>query len=228
MTKGISIIIPVLNEAAQLPQLISQLNQFSSIPHEVLFVDGGSSDDSVSVLKHLQQKVVHSTMGRAHQMNTGAAKARFPWLYFLHADSHLPANASQLLWEATTDQQQAACFQLAFSFSHWLLRLSAKATKANHLLCRGGDQSLLIHNDFFKQLGGFDPQYKVCEDIALIRKIYQKGRFEVLNATLVTSARRFTENGVLQLLFHFGVLHLLHYWGAAPQQLHRYYCKFVK
>lgn len=228
MNRGISIILPILNEAEQLPQLLTQLEQFSPYPHEVVFVDGGSTDGSVTFLKRKKKKVLQTQKGRAVQMNFGAANAHYDWLYFLHADSILPKNAAELLWMAMENPNQAACFQMAFETNHWLLRVSGNATRFNHLLCRGGDQSLFIHRAFFKQLGGFHPEYKVCEDIHLIRKIYQKGTFKILDGVLTTSARRFTENGVFQLLFHFGVLQQLHFWGASPQLLYRYYSNYVK
>ena len=79
----------------------------------------------------------------------------------------------------------------------------------------------------FDALGGYDPRYKVCEDINLIKKLYKNGFF-VFPEKIITSARRFQKNGILRLLFHFGVLHLLHWWNVPPEFLYRYYKRVVR
>ena len=87
----ISVIIPILNEAKiidrSLSQLIPQLQR-----HELIIVDGGSTDDSPLIAKKYGQ-VIASHRGRARQMNAGAAAATGAILLFLHADVKLDSGA---------------------------------------------------------------------------------------------------------------------------------------
>ena len=86
----LSIIVPVWNERPNLPRFLSQFDRCDW--YELVVVDGGSTDGSQSYLE--QQKEIRyytSEKGRANQMNHGAAKARGPWLLFLHVDSKLPS-----------------------------------------------------------------------------------------------------------------------------------------
>ena len=227
--KGVSIVIPVWNEAQNIRVLCPQLANLKDLEYEVIFVDGGSTDNSISLLQSTPHiRYISHPKGRAQQLNAGARETRFDWLYFLHVDSLLPPDFSQQLLSAQSHPRQAACFRMRFDHPHPLLRLSAALTRINHLSCRGGDQSLLIHRDFFNELGGFDPAYSVCEDLKLIQKIYRKGRFKILPGPLTTQARRFEQNGVAYLLFHFGVIQFLFALGVGPQKLKRYYDRFVR
>lgn len=127
-----------------------------------------------------------------------------------------------------TKKNQASCFKLKFKPSNFFLSLSSKATKYNNIFCRGGDQSLLIHKKLFILCGGYDEDYKVCEDINLIKKIYIKGEFKIMDGEIITDSRRFIKNGTLKLLIHFGIIHLLHYLKVNPNILYRYYTLFIK
>ena len=127
-----------------------------------------------------------------------------------------------------TNKNQASCFKLKFKPSNFFLSLSSKATKYNNIFCRGGDQSLLIHKKLFILCGGYDEEYKVCEDINLIKKIYIKGEFKIMDGEIITDSRRFIKNGTLKLLIHFGIIHLLHYLNVNPNILYRYYTLFIK
>jgi hypothetical protein len=58
--------------------------------------------------------------------------------------------------------------------------------------------------------------------------LYSLGGFKVLPQKIQTSSRRFYQNGVLRLLFHFGVIHLTHWLGAGPKFLKNYYLKYIR
>jgi glycosyltransferase involved in cell wall biosynthesis len=96
----LSIIVPMLNEIEQLPELMAHLHQWQRRGHEVLLIDGGSNDNSASVAKALGFKVFHSHCGRAIQMNAGAARAKGSALVFLHADTRMPLDADSQIIEA--------------------------------------------------------------------------------------------------------------------------------
>jgi len=227
MTPKLSIIVPVLNEIDQLSCFITHLKNQWQQPQELLIVDGGSTDGTWEWLQKNSIPSYRSCKGRAQQMNFGALKATTDLLYFVHVDSKLPKHFDRILFEAYKRGITAACFQLEFDSQNFLLKSAAAGSRWNYLLCRGGDQSLMVLKSRFDALGGYDPRYKVCEDITLIKKLYKNGFF-VLPEKIITSTRRFQKNGILRLLFHFGVLHLLHWFDTRPEYLCRYYDRMVR
>ena len=224
----ISIIVPVFNEINFINDFISHLKITCQTPQEIIIVDGGSTDGTGKLLESLTDISVFQTKtGRANQMNFGAKIAKTSLLYFVHVDSILPQNFDTLILNSYKKKKVAGCFRLKFDKANWLLKLAAAGSKWNHLLCRGGDQSLFVSKNKFDMLNGFDPRYKVCEDIEFIKKLYKNKCFIVLPQTLTTSSRRFYKNGIIYLLFHFGVLHFLHYLGVKPIFLNKYYSQYV-
>src|SRR2546426_909615 len=85
-----SVIIPALNEAAGIAGCLQSLR--SQRPHQILVVDGGSSDGTVAAAQTADE-VLTTPPGRACQMNAGAARATGDLLVFLHADCQLQAGA---------------------------------------------------------------------------------------------------------------------------------------
>jgi len=85
-----SIIVPMLNEAAQLPELFAHLLPLQRAGCEIVFSDAGSTDGSAKLAEVAGYKVVHAERGRAVQMNAGAAQSNGEVLLFLHADTRLP------------------------------------------------------------------------------------------------------------------------------------------
>jgi len=222
----LSVVIPIKNERERLPKLIAQLPQNSSI--EYWMVDGGSTDGSVEYLKkQMTLNLIQTKAGRAWQQNMGAAQAQADYLFFLHADSELSTHGWQLLLEAVEKQIPLACFRLAFDHPHFLFRIAAYGSRWRHLLFRGGDQGLLLIRVLFESVGGFDEKYRVCEDLDLMQKLLSKAPLTVLKETLQTSSRRFTEKGIVKTFSCFRLLHLLHYWGASPQTLYRFYQRWI-
>ena len=106
MIQPISIVIPVLNEAAILAESLGALQYLRERGHEVIVVDGGSQDNSLSQARKGADRVVMSGASRALQLNAGAEYAKHEVLLFLHADTRLPADADQLVSAAL--QPQAA------------------------------------------------------------------------------------------------------------------------
>lgn len=228
--EGVSIIIPIYNEAESLPGFIKVLfAALKSKCFEIIFVDGGSQDDSCSIVQSTSRcSLIRSKKGRALQMNAGAKNALHKLLYFIHVDCTPPQGFDQILLNKCNAENKAGCFQMQFDHDHFVLKWAAFATKYNSRFCRSGDQSLFIEKQLFMRLKGFNEHYTVCEDVELIDRLYQATNFIVLPQKIITSARRFKENGVWRLHFHHGLIHLMRYAGIGPKQLYRYYLRFVK
>lgn len=226
----LSIIIPILNEEATIGKLLVHLTENSSREtiSEIIVVDGGSSDNSESIIKQFDDvKFIISEKGRAKQMNTGAKNAQGNILYFLHADSIPPKHFDQLIIDEVNIGNMAGCFKMKFDSTHWWLKLAGWLTQFRWRACRGGDQSQFITKELFNQIGGFDERFEVYEDNDLINKLYKRKQFVVIQHWLTTSARRYEANGIWTLQYHFWMIYIKKWFGASAEDLQNYYKKNI-
>ena len=221
----LSIIIPVLNEEVMLNKLLKHLEVTSERPEciEILVVDGGSGDSTISVAEECGVKIFTSKKGRAVQMNHGARNAKSETLYFLHADTFPPKKFDTYILNAVKAGYRAGCFRMQFDTQNLFLRFFAWLSRINHTLCRGGDQSLFINREVFSENGGFNESYLIYEDSEFIRRIYKTTQFKVLPKRVITSARKYRQKGWLKVQYHFAVIHFKNYLGHGPNSLYRYY-----
>lgn len=227
----ISIIIPIFNEVDAIHRLLLHIENSISktISYEIIVVDGGSTDGSQTT-QNLNQKVklIQSEKGRAKQLNVGADNAVGNILYFLHCDSFPPKNFDLEIQNQIQKGNQAGCFRMKFDYSHPVLWVSQWFTRINHISCRGGDQSLFVTKALFNNIGGYDENYIIYEDNEIIKRLYLQKQFVVIPKQLITSARRYRENGVWQLQYHFTVIHLKRRLGHSLESMLDYYRKNVK
>lgn len=232
----LSIIIPVLNEANSIENLLEHLSKNSSPENirEVLIVDGGSEDSTVSIvesniLNHDKIEffgkisLLNSEKGRAKQLNHGARNSNGAILYFLHADSFPPPNFDKAILDEVQKGNRAGCFRMEFESSHWWLRLTGWLTKFCWKACRGGDQSQFIAKGLFDDIGGYNEDYIIYEDNILINELFKRKEFIVINQKLKTSARRYEKHGVWKLQYHFLRIYALQFFGASASDLLAYY-----
>ncbi|MDO7170828.1 TIGR04283 family arsenosugar biosynthesis glycosyltransferase [Mariniflexile sp. AS56] len=226
----LSIIIPILNEAETIKNLLHHILENSSKENisEIIIVDGGSTDGSTDIVSKFSNIVIlNSEKGRAKQMNLGAKYATGNILYFLHADSFPPKHFDQLILKVVKKGHEAGCFRMQFASSHWWLQIASWFTQFNWRACRGGDQSQFITKNLFQDIGGFNESYIIYEDNILINALYERNQFVVINKKLKTSARLYQKHGVLKLQFHFGIIYLKKWFGASAEELYIYYLKHI-
>ena len=222
----ISIVIPTLNEAANLETFLQNLlpQQRNS---EIIVADGESTDGTREVLDRFPGfKLVRSGRGRARQMNEGARKARGEIFLFLHADTVLPANALGRIEEALADSSvEAGSFSLEFDHSGKFFRILSAFSRINHPFFTYGDQGLFLRAATFRRIGGFK-EIPVMEDVEIQERLRRIGQFVKLREPVVTSARRYLRNGPLrQHLITTGIVLLYHLGVPARMLGRRYYGK---
>jgi rSAM/selenodomain-associated transferase 2 len=256
MAHQISIIIPVLNEAETIGDLLKYLieNSNSDNISEIIVVDGGSSDGTLEIVKsvrsaedkcnpettlrkaqyndtgrRLQSNIllIEASKGRAKQMNVGAMNAKGDILYFLHADSFPPNTFDALIIDEVQKGNKAGCFRMQFDSSHWWLKLASWLTQFSWRACRGGDQSQFITRAVFDAISGYDENYIIYEDNILINKLYGRKQFVVINKKIKTSARLYKKYGVWKLQYHFWTIYVKKWFGASAEELFAYYKKHI-
>lgn len=220
-----SVIIPVLNEADQLTQLLTALQPLRQQGVELILVDGGSSDASCTLAAGLVDQLLESPAGRAIQMNRGAAAARGEWLFFLHADTRLTVASEQALLALT--ERDKACwgrFDVCIKGKHPLLWLVARMMNLRSRLSgmATGDQLMFVHRCLFDAVGGFVEQ-PLMEDIELSRRLKKICRPLCLSQRVITSGRRWDQRGFWSTVVLMWRLRWCYWRGVPAEQLAREY-----
>jgi len=221
----VTIIMPVLNEAATIEASLQALQGYRQQGHELIVVDGNSQDKTADLARGLCDKLIISQPGRARQMNAGAEQARGNILLFLHADTCLPENAMEHLTNSITQTDKVwGRFDVRLSGRHWLLRLVAIMMNLRSRLSgiATGDQCIFVRRDVFHQLNGF-PEIALMEDISLSRTLLAESRPICLPLKVTTSSRRWEQNGIIHTILLMWYLRLAYFFGKAPESLARIY-----
>ena len=220
-----SIIMPVLNEEAELEnQLMYLTRQYAHNDYELLIVDGGSSDGTVAIAQRFGQ-IICSPRGRAAQMNAGAAIASGDILIFLHADTRLPDDAFWAIERALAlPNVVGGAFRLCFNCERRLYRLVAYTINLRSRLRTlfTGDQAYFIRASSFKAVGGY-PDQPLMEDLEIITRLRKIGKVILLPQYVTTSARRHEKIGLLRSVLFMWYLRTLYKFGVSPAQLQHMY-----
>jgi len=216
----LAVIIPTLDEAERIRASLEALAPLRAKGHEVIVVDGGSSDSTIERARPLVDQVLSSARGRAMQMNAGARAARAETLVFLHADTRLPALADALIINALWVYAWGR-FDVQIEGAHPLLGLVACAMNLRSRLTgiATGDQAIFVRRDMFVDF----PEIPLMEDIAFSRAMKRVGAPACLRDRVTTSGRRWEARGVLRTIFLMWRLRLLYALGVEPQRLARDY-----
>jgi rSAM/selenodomain-associated transferase 2 len=221
----LSIIVPTLNEAANIEAALARLQPLRARGHEVIVADGGSADGTAALARGGADHVIDAPRGRALQMNAGAQRAGAEVLLFLHADTRLPGEAERLILDGLRDSGRAwGRFDVRIEGRHWLLPLIALGMNLRSRLTQvcTGDQCIFVRRDLFTRVGGYPP-IALMEDIALSKVLRRAGRPLCLAARVVTSGRRWERNGVARTMFFMWGLRLRYFFGARPARLAKLY-----
>jgi len=212
----LSVVVPVLDEAAGIEACLAALAPLRARGHEVVVVDGGSTDGTARLAAPHCDRVLVAPRGRAVQMNAGAAAAKGDALLFLHADTRLPEGADAAVlgalathawgrFDVAIDSEDPRLAVIAF-FINRRSRLSGIAT---------GDQAIFVRREAF---AGFPP-IGLMEDVAFSRTMKQVSPPACLAARAVTSARRWERHGVARTVLLMWRLRYDYWRGADPDAL---------
>lgn len=217
----LSVIIPALNAAADLPATLAALGE---APDEVLVVDGGSADGTSKVAATHGARVLAAPRGRGGQLASGITAATQPWFLLLHADTKLgPGWAAAAAEHMRKTPDRAAYFRFALDSddrrAHRLERLVAWRCRA--LALPYGDQGLLLHRDLLRAVGGVR-SLPLMEDVDLVRRL-GRHRLVGLSVAATTSAAKWQRDGWYRRSARNLLCLALYFAGVPPRLLARLY-----
>jgi len=220
----LTVIIPALNEAACISATLMPLQALRARGHEVIVVDGGSVDATVTQARPLCDRVLNSAPGRARQMNAGAQAATGEVLWFVHADTGVPADSDVLILQAVQGDAVWGRFDVCLSGRQPLLRIVAWLMNLRSRITgiATGDQGIFVKRAVFTAVGGF-PEIPLMEDIALSRALKQHAHPICLRTRLVTSSRRWERDGIVRTILLMWWLRFAYWRGVSPERLAAHY-----
>lgn len=219
----LSIVMPVLNEASRIEAALIALQPFRARGHELIVVDGGSTDATRQCAAEHVDQLVAAARGRAAQLDAGVRHASGDAVLFLHADTTLPAGADAAIERALAQRAwgrfdvsiegDSAWFPVIATFMNWRSRLSGIAT---------GDQGMFMWREALERIGGV-PQLALMEDVAMSKALKRVSPPSCLREQVRTSGRRWIRHGVLKTIGLMWALRLAYFAGVPPARLARIY-----
>src|SRR5438876_7504787 len=222
----ISVVVPVLNEAPNIEQFLRNLHE-RAVGAEIIDVEGGGSDGTFDLAQNCCDQCLRSGRGRALQMNTGAGAASGDVLWFLHADTEVPADCIEQILDALGDPEiVGGFFRIRIPSKRFVYRLTdAFAHYAGLVLrVRFGDHGFFCRRVVFGEIGGF-PDLPLMEDSEFFRKLGRRGRVAIIPSRLISSPRRYEDIGPWRLTLTYGLIALLYFLRVPIPSLARLYRK---
>lgn len=221
----LSIIIPTLNEAENICDLLSQLLRIKDDRiAEIILADGGSTDETCKLAKTYPIHVLDlDKKSRAYQMNAAAKIATGDILYFIHADTRPPISFVDDIFKSISQGYQVGSYSFKLDSRDPRLKILSFMTRINILISRGGDQTLFVKRTFFESLDGYNEEYVIMEDFDFIRRARKKVKFKILDKSVLVSARKYEKNSYYTVQRANLIAFLMFYFGASPQKIKEMY-----
>ncbi len=194
----ISIIIPTINEATNLPLLLSDLS-ITQKKGEILIVDCGSKDRTIDIAKIYGAKIYKSKeRNRGLQLDIGANNSKEGWLIFLHADTRLTHDwLIKIKSILKNDKNYIYNFKfkindrkIIYRCLEFLVNLRSQNFKQPY-----GDQGLIIHRSTYFENDGFK-KIPIMEDVDFFRRLNNKKNLKQLSIPIFTSSRKWERTNV--------------------------------
>ncbi len=221
----LAIIIPVLNEAADIEAALVALQGLRERGARLIVVDGGSQDDTPARAGGYVDEMLTAERGRARQMNAGAARAHdADVLLFLHADTRLPTDADARIADVQAAGARWGRFDVRIDGrSTWLRWIAQLMNLRSRLtgICTG-DQAIFVERRFFEQLRGY-ADIPLMEDIEFSRRARALASPAAISVPVLTSGRRWEQRGIWQTIWLMWSLRWRYWRGEDPAALAREY-----
>ncbi|MGI8467122.1 MAG: TIGR04283 family arsenosugar biosynthesis glycosyltransferase [Pyrinomonadaceae bacterium] len=223
MKPEISIIIPTLNEEFSLRQTLDSLKVFGE-NIEIIVVDGGSDDATVSIAQNYNVKILRVPRGRGIQLQAGGNAASGEILWFLHADT-IPAPDCVRQMKNALENPNAVGGNFTIRFDGERLAAKFLTWLYPNLRKLGliyGDSAIFVRRDVYEKIGGFQP-FPIFEDLDFIERLKKEGAVVTLPAAVETSSRRFENKSFILTFARWTILQVLYWLGVRPETLLKIY-----
>ena len=219
----LSIVIPTLNEASNLPNLLASLTKElrSRYNLEIIVSDNGSTDDTVAFARKAGVRVVGRRSEEKKNIsecrNRGARAAQGEVLMFLDADC-LPRNWEYFFdrsFEALHDQRIIALtFRFAINPKEqrwidvvWMFYFNLLFLFLNVLgLGMGRGNCQVVRRAAFQKINGYNTELVAGEDFDFYRRLRRIGRIRFLWSVVVYELpRRFRKLGYVRVALQWFV-----------------------
>ena len=231
----ISIVVPVLNEAAGIKTCLDNLLKLEG-DFEIIVSDGGSCDGTIDIVKKIVSensiriniKLIQNTRpGRAIQMNAGAEAAQGEIVLFMHADCELHPSALRSIEASLNDANIiGGGFYKKYSKESlllWVYRIGMNLIRTKFLKNLVGTNAMFIRKNVFFQLGSF-PDTALLEDVIFSDRMKAKGKQVFLRPHVTASSRRYRESGVLKRIWvAYKIMYLYRVKQKQPDELKQVY-----
>jgi len=222
-SSSLAIVVPVFNEGQALRQSLQSFMDLSA--DELVFVDGGSNDDTLAVLSQANALCLTSELGRAAQMNAGSEVVSSDIIVFIHADTVISKSDLLAMKKALSQLDVVGGrFDVRLSGTHpafrlieWMINQRSRLTKIST-----GDQCQFVRRDVFEAMGGFAAM-PLLEDVGFSKRLKKLGRIACLRNKVITSSRRWEQHGVLSTVWLMWKIRLLYWLGVSPEKLAQMY-----
>jgi len=174
------------------------------------------------------QVLVSGVRSRAAQMNLGARTARFPLLYFVHADTLPPASFAQDILGAVASGVTMGCYRYTFDAPGIMLKINAFFTRFHWLWCQGGDKTFFIQRTTFQTLGGYNEDYCVMEEYDFLQRAMLQYKLHIIPKNARVSARKYKKNGWIRVQLANLIVFRAYRRGVAPAQIKATYQRLLK
>ncbi len=193
-----SIIVPTINEANNLPLLLSDLSIIKK-EGEILIVDCGSGDRTIDVASIYGAKVYLSKeRNRGLQLDLGAKNSTGEWLIFLHADTRLTHDwFTKIKSVLEGDKNFIYYFKFKINDKKIIFRILEILVNFRSQLFKQpyGDQGLIIHRSIYLKNEGFK-NIPLMEDLDFFRRLKNKKNLKQLNIPIYTSSRKWERTNI--------------------------------
>ena len=194
----ISIIIPTINEANNLPLLLSDLSVVQK-EGEIIIVDCGSEDKTIDIANIYGAKVFKSEeRNRGLQLDIGAKNSKGDWLIFLHADTRLTHDWLKKI-NLVLKGDKNYIYNFTFKINHKKIIYRVLEILVNfrsqYFKQPYGDQGLIIHRTIYFKNNGFR-KIPIMEDIDFLRRLNKKKDLKQLNLPIFISSRKWERTNI--------------------------------
>ena len=194
----ISIIITTINEANNLPLLLSDLSIIQR-EVEILIVDSGSEDRTMDIANIYGAKVYKSKeRNRGLQLDMGAKNSKGNWLIFLHADTRLTHDwYTKIKPILKGDKNYIYYFKFKINDKKIIYRVLEILVnfRSQYLKQPYGDQGLIISRSIYFKNNGFR-KIPLMEDVDFLRRLKNKKNLKQLNLPIFISSRKWGKTNI--------------------------------